>query len=190
MPSRRQIYRRRRIVVFGGLLLVLALAFYLPMTLLAPLRAAEASVLVQDEPPGAAADLRFPGYGASAIGALDFPGVLASAGSDKPLPMASITKIVMALVTLEKHPLAVDDGELVAEIAHHGLRHRAADDRHSLLPSLRRIASFGVRPCFRKLIAKRPRRKAYCGRARSAVDRTRHAVPPGLDPGSEASPSP
>jgi D-alanyl-D-alanine carboxypeptidase (penicillin-binding protein 5/6) len=109
VPSRRQIYRRRRIVVFGGLLVVLALAFYLPMTLLAPLRAADAAVLAHDEPPGAAADLRFPGYGASAIGALDIPGVLASAGSDKPLPMASITKIVMALVTLDKHPLAVDE---------------------------------------------------------------------------------
>ncbi|MGN6503073.1 MAG: D-alanyl-D-alanine carboxypeptidase family protein [Pseudolysinimonas sp.] len=109
MPSRRQIYRRRRIVVFGGLLLVLALAFYLPMTLLAPLRAADPTVLAAQEPPGAAADLRFPGYGASAIGALDLPGVLASAGSEKPLPMASITKIVVALVTLEKHPLAVDD---------------------------------------------------------------------------------
>jgi D-alanyl-D-alanine carboxypeptidase (penicillin-binding protein 5/6) len=34
-----------------------------------------------------------------------FDDVLASAGSDKPLPIASITKIVTVLVVLEKHPL-------------------------------------------------------------------------------------
>jgi D-alanyl-D-alanine carboxypeptidase (penicillin-binding protein 5/6) len=109
VPSRRQIYRRRRIVVFGGLLLFLGVLFYLPMTLLAPLR--ESIPLVPDhlEQPGTAAALAFPGYGASAIGAVDFPGVLATAGSDKALPMASITKIVTALVVLQKHPLGLDD---------------------------------------------------------------------------------
>jgi D-alanyl-D-alanine carboxypeptidase (penicillin-binding protein 5/6) len=109
VPSRRQIYRRRRIVVFGGLLLVLSLLFYLPMTLLAPLRAAEAAVPEHVEEPGAAAVLDFPGYGASAIGAVDFPGVLATSGSAKALPMASITKLVTALTVLEAHPLGVDD---------------------------------------------------------------------------------
>jgi D-alanyl-D-alanine carboxypeptidase (penicillin-binding protein 5/6) len=109
VPSRRQIYRRRRIVVFGGLLLVLFLAFYLPMTLLAPLRATDAVVGPHDEPPGAAAQVPFPGYGASAIGALDMPGVLVAGGSSKALPMASITKVVLALLTLEKHPLGVDE---------------------------------------------------------------------------------
>jgi D-alanyl-D-alanine carboxypeptidase (penicillin-binding protein 5/6) len=109
VPSRRQIYRRRRIVVFGGLLLVLAVGFYLPMTLLAPLQAAVADVPDHVEQPGAAAALTFPGYGASAIGAVGYPGVLATSGSDKALPMASITKIVTALVTLEAHPLGVDD---------------------------------------------------------------------------------
>ncbi|MEO8262156.1 MAG: D-alanyl-D-alanine carboxypeptidase [Pseudolysinimonas sp.] len=108
MPSRRQIYRRRRIVVLGGLLLTLGVAFYLPLTLLAPLTAAQPTVPEHVEQPGAAAALAFPGYGASAIGALDFPGVLASDGAAGALPMASITKIVTALTVLEAQPLAVD----------------------------------------------------------------------------------
>jgi D-alanyl-D-alanine carboxypeptidase (penicillin-binding protein 5/6) len=109
VPSRRQIYRRRRIVVVGGLLLVLGLGFYLPMTLLAPLSAAEAVVPEHIEEPGAAAAPSLPGYGASAIGAVDFPGVLAAAGATAPLPMASITKVVTALTVLETFPLGVDE---------------------------------------------------------------------------------
>ena len=109
MPSRRQIYRRRRIVVFGGLILALGTLFYLPMTLLAPLAQADPVIPVHSESPGDAASLRWPGYGASAIGAVGFPGVLASSGSEKPLPMASITKLVVAMTVLAEKPLAADD---------------------------------------------------------------------------------
>ena len=96
MPSRRQIYRRRRIVVFGGLILALGALFYLPMTLLAPLSAADPVIPVVEVLPGEAATPAWPGYGASAIGAVGFPGVLAVSGSDQALPMASITKLVTA----------------------------------------------------------------------------------------------
>jgi D-alanyl-D-alanine carboxypeptidase (penicillin-binding protein 5/6) len=109
VPSRRQIYRRRRIVVFGGLIVALGALFYLPMTLLAPLGEAEAVVPLYSELPGEAVVPAWPGYGASAIGAVGFPGVLASSGSEKPLPMASITKIVTALTVLEAKPLGVDE---------------------------------------------------------------------------------
>lgn len=109
MPTRRQIYRRRRIAVAGGAALALGLLFYLPMTLLAPLGATVAVVPVHEEAPGAPAALSFPGYGASAIGAVDFPGVLATGGSADAVPLASITKIVTALTVLEAHPLAVDE---------------------------------------------------------------------------------
>lgn len=95
--------------MFGGLLLLLAGLFYLPMTLLAPLGESAPVVPVHAEAPGAAAELDFPGYGASAIGAVGFPGVLATSGSDKALPMASITKVIVALTVLEKHPLAPDE---------------------------------------------------------------------------------
>jgi D-alanyl-D-alanine carboxypeptidase (penicillin-binding protein 5/6) len=104
--TRRQIYRRRRIAVFGGLALLLATFVYLPLTLLAPLKPAlvTEAVPVEEVPQVPALDL--PGYGASAIGAIGYPGVLAQRGATKPLPMASITKVITALVVLDKHPLA------------------------------------------------------------------------------------
>jgi D-alanyl-D-alanine carboxypeptidase (penicillin-binding protein 5/6) len=108
VPSRRQIYRRRRIVVFGGLLLALGTLFYLPMTLLAPLGEADAVVPAHTELPGEVAAPAWPGYGASAIGAVGFPGVLAASGSTEALPMASITKVVLAFTVLEAHPLTID----------------------------------------------------------------------------------
>ncbi len=109
MPSRRQIYRRRRIVVFGGLILALGALFYLPMTLLAPLSEADAVVPTVEVLPGAAATPAWPGYGASAIGAVGFPGVLAASGSTDALPMASITKLILAMTVLESYPLEADE---------------------------------------------------------------------------------
>ncbi|CAN5152358.1 hypothetical protein BH09ACT5_BH09ACT5_08020 [soil metagenome] len=107
MPlTRRQVYRRRRITVFGGGLLVLAGAFYLPLTLLAPLQAVSPAVEAYAPPPVVQPAISFPEYGASGVGAVGYPGVLASAGSTDALPIASISKIVTALVTLDAHPLA------------------------------------------------------------------------------------
>ncbi len=95
--------------MFGGLIVALGALFYLPMTLLAPLREADPVIPVHSELPGDAAAPAWPGYGASAIGAVGYPGVLAASGSEKPLPMASITKIVVALTVLAAKPLAVDE---------------------------------------------------------------------------------
>jgi D-alanyl-D-alanine carboxypeptidase (penicillin-binding protein 5/6) len=103
--TRQQIFRRRRIVVFGAAALILAVAFYLPMTLLAPLHTVDPVIAKGAVLPGAAATLSFPAYGGSAIGAVGFDGVLAQAGSTSPLPMASITKLVTALVVLQVKPL-------------------------------------------------------------------------------------
>jgi D-alanyl-D-alanine carboxypeptidase (penicillin-binding protein 5/6) len=107
--TRRQIYRRRRIAVFGGLGLLLTSLIYLPLTLLAPVKPAVATVAA----PAAAAPevpaLDFPAYGASAIGAVGYPGVLAQNGATKPLPMASITKVITALVVLDRHPLTLGE---------------------------------------------------------------------------------
>ncbi|MDM4763152.1 D-alanyl-D-alanine carboxypeptidase [Galbitalea sp. SE-J8] len=110
MPlSRRQIYRRRRITVFGGLALVLLTAFYLPFSLLAPVSAARVTRTDVAAPTSAAASLAWPAYGASAIGAVGYDGVLGSAGSTDPLPMASISKVITALVVLEAKPLGVGE---------------------------------------------------------------------------------
>ncbi|CAN5344024.1 hypothetical protein BH10ACT7_BH10ACT7_02320 [soil metagenome] len=115
MPlTKRQIFLRRRVAVFGGAALVLGGAFYLPLTLLAPLPEMTAVVASYEAPPVEQPVLGFPGYGAAAIGAVGYDGVLARAGATDPLPIASISKVVTALVVLDAHPLAV--GESGAEI--------------------------------------------------------------------------
>lgn len=96
-------------MVFGGLLLTLTTLVYLPLTLLAPLQVAEVTITAPEEPTPSVPALAFPGYGASAIGAVGYPGVLAQSGSTDALPMASITKVITALVVLDAHPL--DAGE-------------------------------------------------------------------------------
>jgi serine-type D-Ala-D-Ala carboxypeptidase (penicillin-binding protein 5/6) len=110
MPlSRRQIYLRRRIVVGTGASLILAIAFYLPLTLLAPLAPTAAHVVPYQAPTEPAAALTWPAYGASAISAIGYPEVLASSGSSGPLPIASITKIITTLIVLEAKPLELGD---------------------------------------------------------------------------------
>jgi D-alanyl-D-alanine carboxypeptidase (penicillin-binding protein 5/6) len=103
--TRRQIYRRRRIAVFGGLAFLLAAGFYLPFTLLAPVSPVSAVVVPWDAPVTSDPTLSFPSYGASGIGAIGYDGVLASAGTSGPLPIASITKVITALTVLDVKPL-------------------------------------------------------------------------------------
>ena len=60
------------------------------------------------------AAIAWPGYGGSAIGAEGFDGVLASSGSDQPMPIASISKVITALVVLDAHPIpAGEEGPTV-----------------------------------------------------------------------------
>lgn len=110
MPQiRRQIFVRRRIAVFTGAAVVLGTAFYLPLTLLAPLDAAELTEIAQAPAVTTAPTIDFPTYGASGLGAIGFDGVLASAGTADALPIASISKVVTALVVLDTKPLAPDE---------------------------------------------------------------------------------
>jgi serine-type D-Ala-D-Ala carboxypeptidase (penicillin-binding protein 5/6) len=110
MPlSRRQILRRRRVTVFGGLAVVLGTAIYLPLTLLAPLDAATAQVAPYESPVQEALDLAFPEFGASAVGAIGFAGTFASSGDDTALPIASITKVITVLVVLDAKPLTENE---------------------------------------------------------------------------------
>lgn len=110
MPlTRRQIYRRRRIVVFGGLFAVLAGIAYLPLTLFAPVSETAPELAVPSIATPAAAETSLPPYGASAIAAVGYDGLLAQAGSTEALPLASIAKVVTALTVLDAHPLSDDD---------------------------------------------------------------------------------
>ncbi len=92
--------------MFGCAAIVLATVFYLPMTLLAPLPLEDATPAAVTAPTPVPPAIDFPSYGASGIGALGYDGVLASAGATTALPIASITKVVTALVVLEARPLA------------------------------------------------------------------------------------
>jgi D-alanyl-D-alanine carboxypeptidase (penicillin-binding protein 5/6) len=107
--TRRQIYRRRRIVVFGGLFAVLAGIAYLPLTLFAPVTETAAALEVPSIATPPAAETTLPSYGASAIAAIGYDGLLAQAGTPDAVPMASITKIVTALTVLDAHPISDDD---------------------------------------------------------------------------------
>lgn len=49
--------------------------------------------------------LRWPGFGQAAIGA-DGYGLLAAKGSDKPVPIGSVTKVITALAVLKQKPLS------------------------------------------------------------------------------------
>jgi D-alanyl-D-alanine carboxypeptidase (penicillin-binding protein 5/6) len=101
------VYRRRRIAAFGTVLLVLAILFYLPLTLLAPLQQTPSVTTAYSAPTTTTPVLALPGYGDSAIAAVGYPGLLGTGGSSTPMPIASITKIITALVVLQKKPLAV-----------------------------------------------------------------------------------
>lgn len=85
--------------------IVLAIAFYLPITLLAPIGTADAAPVSHPVPTTVAPTFSMPPYGASAISAVGFGGLLAQGGSTKPLPIASITKIITTLVVLQQKPL-------------------------------------------------------------------------------------
>lgn len=114
MPPTARTYRRRRIVVFGGLAAFLAVAIYLPTTLLAPLSEHAPGVLEYAVEAQPAASIGYPEYGASGFGAVGYPGVLGSDGSSTPVPIASISKVITALVVLEARPIAEgSDGELL-----------------------------------------------------------------------------
>lgn len=108
MPVSRRTYLRRRFAVGSALLVLLTAGAYLPITLLAPTVPAIAKALPVAAPESATVTLDWPGYGASAIGAVGFPGILATGGEATPRTIASITKIITVLVTLEKKPLAAD----------------------------------------------------------------------------------
>lgn len=114
MPASRRTYIRRRITVFGALGLILATAFYLPMTLLAPLPAARAVAVATTVPANPEVTLDWPSGGSGAIGAVGFPDVLATGGVETPRTIASISKVITSLVVLARKPIAAgSDGPIV-----------------------------------------------------------------------------
>jgi serine-type D-Ala-D-Ala carboxypeptidase (penicillin-binding protein 5/6) len=108
-PSRSEVFLRRRILLSLLAIVVLGILFYLPLTLLAPIPATRAVPVSYSAPTTQTPTLSLPAYGDSAIAAVGYPGLLASGGGSTPLPIASITKIITALVVLQKAPLGLSD---------------------------------------------------------------------------------
>jgi serine-type D-Ala-D-Ala carboxypeptidase (penicillin-binding protein 5/6) len=100
--------RRARRAVSGalGALVILAAGFYVPVTLLPPLPAAEPTLVTPVAPAGdpAAAPV-LPAEGASAALLAGSPTLLGTSGAAEAVPMAGIAKLILALVTLTEHPL-------------------------------------------------------------------------------------
>ncbi|GAB2818842.1 hypothetical protein GCM10027022_06150 [Alpinimonas psychrophila] len=104
MPSP-AVFRRRRQVVFGTASAMLLAVIFAVTTLVAPLPAAAVTLLDAPALTQPAAVLTLPGYGESAIAAEGF-GTLATDGPQEQVPIASITKVITALVILDAKPLA------------------------------------------------------------------------------------
>ncbi|WP_448004675.1 D-alanyl-D-alanine carboxypeptidase family protein [Agromyces bauzanensis] len=112
--DRARVYRRRRIVVFSALALVLALiatgAVYTANALGASIPAATPAVTDPEPVAAAPQQLSLPGFGSYAVGAVGFDGLLVAGDEAASVPIASITKVVTALVLLEAHPIAPGEG--------------------------------------------------------------------------------
>lgn len=114
-PTSASVRRRRRIVAFSavGILIVIAaaLGLYVPAALDAPLPSAQLELAVPTPDPAQPAVLALPGVGSSAIALQGSDDLLGESGQTGPVPIASVTKVITALVVLEAHPLVEgDDG--------------------------------------------------------------------------------
>ena len=107
-------YLRRRLTVFGVIVLVLGIVGYLAFAILRPMPATAATLEPTETLTQTPTQIAWPAYGNGAIGAVGFDGVLSSTGAQESTPMASITKTVTALVVLDAMPLAA--GEVGPEL--------------------------------------------------------------------------
>jgi D-alanyl-D-alanine carboxypeptidase (penicillin-binding protein 5/6) len=108
-PAQRRVFRRRRFIVFGSVLTVLLATGYVAGTVLVPVPAIAATVTASASLTQPAAAPAWPGFGGSALGAVGFDGVLGSSGDQAAAPIASITKVITALVVLDAKPLTGEE---------------------------------------------------------------------------------
>jgi D-alanyl-D-alanine carboxypeptidase (penicillin-binding protein 5/6) len=102
------VYRRRRAVVFGLSGVAIALAAGASLVGLAPLPNATVTPTIATNLTSAPAELSVPVFGATVISAEGF-GILAEQNADTPAPIASMAKVITALVILDAHPIAVGE---------------------------------------------------------------------------------
>ena len=98
-------YALRRAVVATAAVIILLIGVGVPMAIYAPVPRASAEVSPEVTRSTRAATPALPSFGSSAIGAVGMPGLLAKSGPQQPRTIASITKIITALVVLQAKPL-------------------------------------------------------------------------------------
>ena len=104
---RKRQVKRRRIARRGfvALLVIVALTGVIYFAYQRPLPQASAKVVAIASVAGKKPVVKWPNYGQSAIGTLDY-GLLDESSDQKPLPTASVAKVITALAVLKKKPLA------------------------------------------------------------------------------------
>ena len=102
------VYRRRRLAVFGSLVVLLILLAWSVTVLSVPLPSSATTVLQEPFVSGESVAPAVPPFGTSAVVADDF-GALGLAPTSDVVPMASMTKIITALMVLKAHPLRVNE---------------------------------------------------------------------------------
>lgn len=116
--SRRRHIRRRVTGLVVALCVVVAAGIYVPLTLLAPTPEVTATMEAFQVLQPAAAKITLPGLGAAAVslsgaesfeGTVGTDGILAAMGGNEPRSIASISKLITALVILDAKPLALGE---------------------------------------------------------------------------------
>ncbi|HLP22951.1 MAG TPA: D-alanyl-D-alanine carboxypeptidase [Microbacteriaceae bacterium] len=112
------VYRRRRLIAALIALGTLGLGGWgitsAATAIAAPLPQARVELTVPETDLGPAVAIDYPDVGASAFGASGFDELLGSSGEQTAAPIASITKVITALVILEARPIAAgEDGPVV-----------------------------------------------------------------------------
>lgn len=102
------VYRRRRLAVFGSGLALVAVVSWSVVVLSVPLPSAVAAITQSSTISGDSVSPRVPPVGASAAVADEF-GPLGASPTHDVVPMASMTKVITALMVLRAHPLTGDE---------------------------------------------------------------------------------
>ena len=102
------VYRRRRFAFFSSTGVVACLVVGASIVGLAPLPSASVSPVSATDLTSSPAELAVPSFGSTVISAEGF-GLLAEQNADTPVPIASIAKVITALVVLDAHPIAVGE---------------------------------------------------------------------------------
>ena len=87
--------------------LTLFITIYIGYVVLVPVPALRASLVDISLPAATNVEMPWPKYGQSAVGAVGY-GQLANNGDDKPLPIASMAKVITAVAVLKAHPMQPD----------------------------------------------------------------------------------